>query len=76
MPPKMMRAQQNSFNPSMGRARRLMAQRPHREDPLSSVEVSGCLITCLSHGWRFDVNGQKVRQTEGDIDPSDTTFFP
>lgn len=37
-------------------------QCPHRGDPLSSGEVNGCLITCVSHGWRFDVNGQRVRQ--------------
>uniref|UniRef100_UPI003F4FA797 Rieske 2Fe-2S domain-containing protein n=1 Tax=Caballeronia sp. LjRoot34 TaxID=3342325 RepID=UPI003F4FA797 len=37
-------------------------QCPHRGDPLSSGEVNGCLITCLSHGWRFDVDGQRVRQ--------------
>ncbi|MBN3857138.1 MULTISPECIES: Rieske 2Fe-2S domain-containing protein [unclassified Paraburkholderia] len=34
---------------------------PHRGDPLSGGDVSGGLLTCPSHGWRFDVNGQQVR---------------
>ncbi|WP_322047637.1 Rieske (2Fe-2S) protein [Paraburkholderia sp. J67] len=34
---------------------------PHRGEPLSGGSVSGGLLTCPSHGWRFDVNGQQVR---------------
>jgi phenylpropionate dioxygenase-like ring-hydroxylating dioxygenase large terminal subunit len=34
---------------------------PHRGAPLSEGFVSGGLITCPSHGWRFDVNGQQIR---------------
>ena len=34
---------------------------PHRGAELSTGLVSGGLLTCQSHGWRFDVNGQVVR---------------
>ncbi|GAB5094295.1 MULTISPECIES: Rieske 2Fe-2S domain-containing protein [unclassified Caballeronia] len=34
---------------------------PHRGNELSTGRVTGGLITCASHGWRFDSNGQHVR---------------
>jgi phenylpropionate dioxygenase-like ring-hydroxylating dioxygenase large terminal subunit len=34
---------------------------PHRGAGLSEGRVSGGLILCPAHGWRFDVNGQAVR---------------
>jgi phenylpropionate dioxygenase-like ring-hydroxylating dioxygenase large terminal subunit len=34
---------------------------PHRGAQLSTGLVSGGLLMCRSHGWRFDVNGQVVR---------------
>lgn len=34
---------------------------PHRGAELSTGLVSGGLLMCQSHGWRFDVNGQVVR---------------
>jgi phenylpropionate dioxygenase-like ring-hydroxylating dioxygenase large terminal subunit len=34
---------------------------PHRGAELSHGSVSGGLITCPAHGWRFDINGQMVR---------------
>lgn len=34
---------------------------PHRGLPLSEGFVSGGLLTCPAHGWRFDVNGEQIR---------------
>ncbi|WP_321781814.1 Rieske 2Fe-2S domain-containing protein [Paraburkholderia sp. J94] len=34
---------------------------PHRGETLSDGQVTGGLIACASHGWRFDVNGQQIR---------------
>ena len=34
---------------------------PHRGLALSEGSVSGGLLTCPAHGWRFDTNGQWVR---------------
>jgi phenylpropionate dioxygenase-like ring-hydroxylating dioxygenase large terminal subunit len=34
---------------------------PHRGAQLSRGLVSGGLISCPEHGWRFDTNGQMVR---------------
>jgi phenylpropionate dioxygenase-like ring-hydroxylating dioxygenase large terminal subunit len=34
---------------------------PHRGEALSSGTVSGGLLTCPVHGWRFDVSGERVR---------------
>jgi nitrite reductase (NADH) small subunit len=28
---------------------------PHQGDPLSDGELAGTVVTCLSHGWAFDV---------------------
>jgi len=28
---------------------------PHQGDPLSDGELAGPVVTCLSHGWAFDV---------------------
>ncbi|MGF6530582.1 phenylpropionate dioxygenase-like ring-hydroxylating dioxygenase large terminal subunit [Paraburkholderia sp. GAS206C] len=35
---------------------------PHRGAELSQGRVSGGLIACPEHGWRFDVNGQVIRR--------------
>lgn len=34
---------------------------PHRGLPLSEGFVTGGLLTCPAHGWRFDINGQQIR---------------
>lgn len=34
---------------------------PHRGSALSPGRVTGGLLTCPDHGWRFDTNGQLVR---------------
>jgi phenylpropionate dioxygenase-like ring-hydroxylating dioxygenase large terminal subunit len=34
---------------------------PHRGALFSEGFVSGGLIACPAHGWRFDVNGQQIR---------------
>lgn len=49
---------------------------PHRGDPLSAGIVSGGLITCVSHGWRFDINGQQVRPLAIASRPRGTCFVP
>ncbi len=53
---------------------------PHRGDPLSGGSVSGGLLTCPSHGWRFDVNGQQVRMltvaSPRCMNANDATVYP
>jgi len=39
---------------------------PHAGDPLSEGMLRGCVITCASHGWRFDVRtGHRPDDADG-----------
>jgi nitrite reductase/ring-hydroxylating ferredoxin subunit len=43
----------------------LEANCPHREHPLETAEVSGAVITCPLHGYRFSLeNGGLLHATE------------
>lgn len=47
---------------------------PHRGLELSEGQVSGGLITCPAHGWRFDANGQLVRPLTSSAPCRDAVF--
>lgn len=38
-----------------GRVFALENRCPHAGDPLSEGSLSGCIVTCAAHGWRFDL---------------------
>jgi len=39
---------------------------PHAGDPLSEGSLDGSILTCASHGWRFDVRtGFRPRDPDG-----------
>jgi len=39
---------------------------PHAGDPLSEGALHGCVITCVSHGWSFDVRtGHRPDDADG-----------
>ena len=39
---------------------------PHAGDPLSEGFLDGCVVTCPSHGWAFDVRtGHRPEDADG-----------